>query len=499
MSEPTPLGDHVDLSNGTFHDKVTGKEETTVQTVQVNIAPESSSAADSSGPVPRKNLQLSPVGRDALAAALRDSTQTIPQLSSFLERSEWSRSDLGQLIEVLNGVTECLETECLVRDHLLCLVQGLDLAVDAREFVTTCMPQAATARALRRALLASTNDLPQAAPKGLSEHLETAVLRRPANDTHGRTTLMDLVLRLALEADVDTHDQAFGAWCQNSGYDVGELNSLRHQLTSQDRAERCRLLVHLRGDPDHDWPCEGTAWVFKGGNQEPLAEYPSLRCEPSTDGVAILVDEVLEWAHDLPDVTLLERVHIAVPARTLLCWRAEETDVGVMLGADHEVVVHWGGRLRPSKHLRSLVRHALYRLKRIEQHHQVYGAVDWVSLEESEFMENIKKGTYRGPLGLRCTPIGQEDLFEALLAQFPIMLWPEQTVPEGDEVEQAVEHEWVTLPGGFTGAYRTAWTCAQEQVPPLARLRAVWDDRHWLTFCRTLSKHRAGIASPSGA
>ncbi|MER5790531.1 hypothetical protein [Streptomyces sp. NPDC001980] len=450
--------------------------------------------------------QLSPIGSRALAAALRSAAETLPQLNALLDRSRWSRPDLGRLLDSLGAAPPGPE-----RDHLLCLAQGLDHAVDVGSFITAWMPRAATAVGLRRALLACVSGLGGVTPQGLSEHLDTVVLRRPVTDVDGRASLLGFVLRLATEAGIDTDNPEFDAWCQQSGYDIGEANALRQKAMAQARARHRRLLIHLRGDPARDWPEEGRAWLLDEmtddttgrTTEKATAEHPSLRCAPSADGVAALLDEVLDWVHDLPDITLLHRVDIAMPARTLLCWRAEEADVGSRLGAHHDVVLHWGDRMHPPQHLRGLARAARYRLYHIDVQDQVSGCLDWVAADmvdnQSAFEENLRKDVYPGALGLRSAPIGQEDLFEALLAQFPILLWPERAVSAWVPIEETVREQWVNLPGGFTTAYKTAWSCPEDEVPPLARLRAVWDDHHWLTFCRTIGRHRAGIALADSA
>ncbi|MFM9706467.1 vWA-MoxR associated conflict system protein [Streptomyces galilaeus] len=461
--------------------------------------PAASCTADAAVPSSPSYLRVSAVGSRALAYALDAAAEVIPQVGELLEQPGWSRQDISRLLDTLAGVAQCSE-----RTHLVRLARGLDLALDAGAFITTWMPQAATGAALRRALLATTVGLRGIDPQGLSEHLDTVILRRPASDTEGRTALLGFVLRLAVEAGIDTEDQAFSTWCQDGGYDIGQANIMREKITAEIQPRDRRLLVHLRGECVSDWPEEGMAWLLDEATGQPVAECSPLSCEASAEGVAALLDEVLEWVHDLPEAQLLHRVDIAMPAPTLLCWRAEETDVGARLGAHHEVVVHWGERLRPPQHLRRLVRQARYRLRHIEQQNQVSGYVGWVSADlahdQAVFNEELRKNTYPGALGLRFPPTGQKDQFEMLLAQFPILLWPEQAVPRWDAVEEIVRDEWVKLPGGFTTAYRTAWACRQDdEIPPLAMLRAVWDDHHWLDFCHTMSTHRAGIAPASGA
>ncbi|MFI1028378.1 hypothetical protein [Streptomyces sp. NPDC020951] len=445
------------------------------------------------------NLGVSALGSQALTSTLATAAEAIPQLNEYLDQPEWSRPAIRRLLGTLAEVPQCLE-----RTHLLRLAQGLDLAIDAGAFIARWMPQAALGAAVRRAVLASTVGLGGLDPQGLAEHLDVVVLRRPDGDPEGRTALLGFVLRLAVEAGIDSDDQAFRTWCTEGGYDIGKASILRSTVLAESRPRDRRLLVHLRGDRTHDWPDEGMAWLLDEATGESVAECSPLSCEPSAEGVAALLDEVLDWVDGLPEDPFPHRVDIAMPTRTLLCWRAEEADVGTRLGAHHEVVVHWGERLRPPQHLRRLIRQARHRLRHIEERNQVSGCVGWVTAEladdQSAFHEELLKNTYPGALGLRFAPTGQEDQFEMLLAQFPIVLWPEQAAPEWSAIEEIVRDEWVRLPGGFTKAYRTAWACPQDdQIPPLAMLRAVWDDRPWLDFCRTMSRHRVGIAPAGGA
>ncbi|KUL66758.1 hypothetical protein ADL28_03140 [Streptomyces violaceusniger] len=470
------------------------------RTQRPNCIPEQSLSQPAAAAAPETvpGLWLSDIGRDGLAAALRDSVAAIPESDAYRAWPRWSRPDIAQLLDMLSRAPQCLE-----RDRLVWLAQGLDLALDAGEFITAWMPRAATEKALRRALLACTNGLGDMTPQGLSQHLDAVILRRPACDADGRMALLSFILRLAAEAGIDTEDQAFTNWCRDNGYDIGMANNLRQELKEQMQGRHQRLLIHLRGGPGHDWPEEGQAWLLDEttGQRTPS---PPLRCAPHADGVAALLGDVLVWADGfLSKGRLLRRVDIAMPARTLLCWRAEETNVDIKLGAHHEVVVHWGDRMHLPQHMQLLARQASHRLRETERQDQACGRIDWVSLntayDQSAFEEDLKNNAYPAALGLRFAPIGQEDWFETLLARFPILLWPGEPVPEWTAVEAAVREQWVNLPGGFTTAYRTAWTGRGDAPPPLARLRAVWEDDNWLEFCREMSGHRAGIASASGA
>lgn len=460
--------------------------------------PPASQPETAATPEPVADPRLSTIGSTALSTVLRESTAAIPHLNASLPLSGWPRSDIGRLLKALGDAPPCPE-----RDRLLCLAQGLDLALEARAFITAWMPQAATPAALRRVLLACVTDLGKLRPQGLSEHLDTVVLRRPDTDVYGRTALLSFILRLAAEAGINTDDEQFSNWCHRNGYEVDEVNILRRRLIAQGQARHLRLVVYLRGKSARSWPQEGGAWIFDEKTGQSTAECPPLSCAPSDKGVAELIDELLEWADSRPEGKLLNRVDIAMPARTMLSWRPEEADVGTRLGAHYEVVVHWGERIQPSQYLRRLTRLARKRLEHVEQQDEVHGCMDWMSAEvasnPAELENRRLTNAYPGALGLRFAPIGQEDFFEALLAQFPILLWPDAPVPEWDMVEEHVRDQWVNLPGGFTTAYRNAWSCPQAAVPPLARLRAAWDDHHWLEFCRTMGSHKAGIAPVGGA
>ncbi|MFD8987128.1 hypothetical protein ACFVZ4_03585 [Streptomyces goshikiensis] len=433
-------------------------------------------------------------GARYLAGALRRAAATEPALAVHLDRPSWTREDLARLLTDLAPAPAGPEGIRL-RD----VARGLALAMDAHAFIAAWMPQAADPAALRRVLLDCVADSARVRPHGLAEHLDAVALYRPAADPDSRRALLRFVVHLAVAAGVDTADPAFHDWCRAGGYDIAEADRLRQRFRRRAEDARRRLVVHLRGAPAQEWPDTAEAWLLDERGR-PTDELPVMPCEPSAAGVAETLCKVLEWAEDLPGLTYLHRVDIALPTRTLLRWRAEEADVGTRLGAHHQVVLHWGERLHPPQHLRRLARQAGYRLRHVEEEgDEVYGAIDWVDPgaadARDDFEERLRKNEYPGALGLRFVPDGRESLFEALVAQFPILLWPDRTVSEWTAVEEEVRDRWVTLPGGFTDAYRAAWTRADDAPPPLAGLRAVWDDRPWLDFCRTTGTHTAGIGT----
>ncbi|WP_405982908.1 hypothetical protein [Streptomyces sp. NBC_00158] len=413
------------------------------------------------------------------------------------------RRTLAELVRVLDTTDTAPEGPELRR--LREVAGALALALDAHAFIAAWMPQAAHPAALRRALLDCVADTPGLRPGGLAEHLDAAVLHRPVDDPDGRATLLRFVVRLAATAGLDTGDDAFTDWCHRAGQDLATAELLHRRFRNLADDARRRLVVHLRGTtPADDRPGSADAWLLDDRGR-PTHTRPTTPCGPDPDGLADTLADILDWADGVLGTALLHRVDIALPAPTLLHWRPEEADVGIRLGAHHQVVLHWGARIHPPGHLRRLSRQAAYRLRHVEDGGDaVYGSVDWVDPatagNREDFEERLGRNDYPGALGLRFAPADPDPdhQFEALLARFPILMWQDRAVTAWPAVEEEVRDRWVTLPDGFTHAYRTAWTCAEDAAPPLARLRAVWDDGHWLAFCRTSSTHTAGITAAAG-
>lgn len=439
----------------------------------------------------------SALGEQALDTALHRAAAAESALAVQLDRPRRTSEDLARLRDAADAAPATPETLRLRE------VAGvLALALDAHAFIAAWMPQAADPAALRRVLLDCVADTPGLRPRGLAEHLDAVVLHRPVADPDGRATLLRFVVRLAATAGIDIGDEAFTDWCRRGGLDLAEAHRLHRRFRDLADDARRRLVVHLRSAAESDdWPGSADAWLLDDRGRQTHA-WSGLPCGPDAAGLADTLADILDWAHDLLGGALLHRVDIALPARTLLHWRPEEADVGIRLGAHHQVVLHWGSRIHPPGHLRRLSRQAAYRLRHVEDEgNAVYGSVEWVDPATAEnredFEERLGRNDFPGALGLRFAPAapGPDHLFEVLLARFPILLWQDRAVTAWPAVEEDVRARWVTLPGGFTDAYRTAWTCAEDAAPPLALLRAVWDDGHWLGFCRATSTHTAGIGT----
>ncbi|MGE7387214.1 hypothetical protein ACQKM2_17215 [Streptomyces sp. NPDC004126] len=446
---------------------------------------------------PARPERPSALGEQALDTALRRAAAAHPVLADQLDLPHRTPEDLARLLDAADTAPVTPETRRLRE-----VAGALTLALAAHAFVAAWMPQAAHPAALRRALLDCVADPLGLRPHGLAEHLDAAVLHRPVDDPDGRATLLRFVVRLAATAGVDIGDEAFTDWCRREGHDLATAQQLHLRFRNPADDARRRLVVHLRATtPADNRPGSADAWLVDGRGR-PTHTRPTTPCPPDPEDLADVLADILEWADGILGATLLHRVDIALPARTLLHWRPEEADVGIRLGAHHQVVLHWGARIQPPGHLRRLSRQAAYRLRHVEDlGDAVYGSVDWVdpatAQNRDDFEERLGRNDYPGALGLRFAPADPDpdDLFEVLLARFPILLWQDRPVTAWPAVEEDVRDRWVTLPGGFTHAYRRAWTCADDAAPPLSRLRAVWDDEPWLAFCRTTSTHTAGIGT----
>lgn len=409
------------------------------------------------------------------------------------------RADRGGGSSTLRALRGQLESRgpSPARERGLGLIDNLALALDAVAFVRSWMPRALTSDRLKRALLETLPDTVGGSLGSDVDYMERIALRYPVEERDCARWLVSFVLRLALAANVDTDDPALDHWAGNL-IDPVTFNDLRTLLRARNTKTRYRLIVSLHASPTGTWPETVSAWLLDGRN---LVEHAEFRCaRPMQAEVERAVGDAMEWAGELLDDPGLGvgRVDVALPTALLPLWRPEEVDVGSRLGLRHDVVVCWSDRLNPSVRLNEV----LARLRDISGRGGEE-VLDWLGGDDvrdlGELEDRLKDGTFQRAIGLRFPPTGQETLLELLLCASPILLWPDDPTDGWALLEQEVRDRWPSLPAGFSAAYREKWRASSDEVlPPLARLRAVWDDADWLAVCTRVRRHRAGIAATPG-
>ncbi|MDT9684645.1 hypothetical protein RND61_21680 [Streptomyces sp. TRM76323] len=339
----------------------------------------------------------------------------------------------------------------------------------------------------------------------LRDAVEYLLLRAPVAGKRRMGPLVDFVALLAHETGVDPGTPAVRDWAAALGA-VIDLNDAFERLADRTRDMRLRLVVSLHAAVGDEWPESLAAWLLDGGEVRDREEFA---CSPDRAGVERQVGAALRWASRLAagmDVPL-RRVEVAAPAPLLLQWRPEETDFGMRLGADHDVVLRWSDRIQPPDHLWWINDRARRTLRAMEDCSDGT-RLEWLGEPDTRQARELRDRLLGGPrtraVALEHRPPHLGDVLETLLASSPIVLWPEDEahrVPA--EARRYLDAHWHLLPGEFCRAYRDRWSgCGTAAAGwsgrgHLARLRTVWDDAEWLDFCRWFEQFATDGESPA--
>ncbi|MER5386442.1 hypothetical protein ABT040_40460 [Streptomyces sp. NPDC002688] len=370
-------------------------------------------------------------------------------------------------------------------------VNALITAATTTKFIRSFLGADLTTDRLRRALnllLSAEPHVPSAAPdltdQDILDHLS---FEHPAGEDC-RRWVTRFVLLLAQEAERDLDEPILLAWAES--IDAQILVNDARAFARQCRAERrLSLVVSLHSSLAGDWPDALDCWLLQDGS---LLQRTAIRCEtPGRAGAEEALDDAVIWAEDEADALgfPLRRVDIALPTSLLLDWRPEEAGIDELLGLRHQVVLHWSGRLTPTRLLKRLQGAVRDRWEAVVN--SLQGApVDWVGTDESlrpdRLRAALRLGHYPRAIGLNHHPgAAREPLMEMLLGYTPVLIWPDQDTDRAEQWCQDLNRHWPSLPDGILHAYRRVWKGGHPEA--IADLRLVWDNGEWLDFCRRLS------------
>ncbi|MET7285121.1 hypothetical protein [Streptomyces sp. NPDC005573] len=344
---------------------------------------------------------------------------------------------------------------------------------------------------LRRALsavLTAEAQRPTAVPRPtLPEAVDHFVHEHPVTDPDCLRWLTRFVVLLGTEAGQDPADPAVRRWARSIDASVA-LNDALAFARELREDQQLSLVVSLHASLTGDWPDSVDAWLLQDGAVVGHEQYDT----PGADQARVeeVLDEAVLWAEDEARERGLglHRLDVALPAARLLDWHPEEAGLGVWLGHQFVVVLHWSGRLAPTRPLRRLQNVVMDRWERMLS--STAGVpVDWLdrqAVRDPEVLRGeLRRGRYARGIGLLYHPAGDETLMETLLSYTPVFLWPRRDSHHAAG-RDCLERYWPTMPVGLTHAYRRRWL--GDDGEPVADLRAVWDSGEWLAFCRGISR-----------
>lgn len=371
------------------------------------------------------------------------------------------------------------------------LLDSLRAAHETVAFLRSFMPELLAVKALRRALIAAGGSGgPSAGPARIAQvtsdvdAAEYAAISYPRAHRSWRPQLTRFVVELADDVGLDLGAPALREWALSLDAIV-PFNSaveIRRKWRSE---RRLRLIVGLHYARSGDWPDKLGVWLLYDGE---VYQRRDIGCLPDQRGAEEALAEAVDWANGHAEElgVTLRRVEVAVPVSILLRWRPEEVRHFRRLGLDYEVLTRWSQRLDHGNKMLRSNRNARLRLTDIDEDASIERP-QWLHAPQvadlAALLDGFINGRHSPAIGLADDPGENERLFELLLEFTPILIWP-LAGRLGPEQQDAVSARWSELPAAFTDAYRAL--CTEGDGGPLAGLRAIWDDKEWLNFCRDL-------------
>lgn len=408
-------------------------------------------------------------------AALRD-------LSSAITAASWDPARI-RLARLLGDLQIALCTTAFLQSWL-------------SQSLTTTMLRAAAA-SLRPGPGGNLLRIPGSTFGRVQDVVEYLALQYPGSHDGCREWICRFVVALAQRAGRELDAPELIAWARRIDA-VMAFNAAVENAARQQADRRLRLIVSLHASVAGDWPPTLDAWLMDG-SEAVAHEVFHNRPEPDRAGAEEALAAAVDWAEtcaaDLDSELRLLRIEVAAPSALLLRWRPEAVTLGRRLGVDYDVIVRWSQRLNPPSGLKWINNHAVKRWERIGPH-AATAPVDWLSRHDTHnaerLSEHLLNDRYARAIGLDHVPGGGTqlpgaELLNLLLAFSPVVLWPGAQDGFPPDCQDAFGDYWHTLPTGFIDAYRKAWRDEPtgEPVHVVARLRAIWDDLDWLSFCKS--------------
>lgn len=416
---------------------------------------------------------IGPLGLEDLDSAIQTWHEEYPKPDT------WTPATLQKLRETVE------QSGALGRHNVLRVIDALSLAVEAAEFLSS----ASTIQLTTEKLRTSARRAGIRSPTGLTGWplliflLEYAVLRSPVVSRSPSAPLAKFVAALMIATSTPRDDPLLRRWTKKWRLDT-EVNDAFDALDATPDRTQLRLVLSL-ADGFTAWPDSVQAWLLRPGETPtPQTSFPcSTRGRPATEDA---IRKALDWAAEASEPGETPRyVDIAAPAHLLAEWRPERADVGLYdLGAEHNVLAQWSGRLQPGSHLKRINDSARRAWQAMDEHPDV--PLVWVTRDDLHdvraFAGHLRAGRMSGlAIGLDHRPAHLAEVLGLLLPYSPVLVWPGSDDVAGDPWPDVVCENWDVLPHELSEAFRT-WSLGRATA--LAHVRCAWHDRDWLEFCR---------------
>ncbi|MFE5097178.1 hypothetical protein ACFRCI_44525 [Streptomyces sp. NPDC056638] len=374
------------------------------------------------------------------------------------------------------------------RDRAKDAVHSMLTSIRTVGFLRDWLGSELTTARLRQALRVLLASEHRALASPVTDFTDVAILDQLAFDhsvtrNNGKPSVAEFVVRLALASGKDLASPELHAWARSVDAQQ-ELNDAVTKVLNCREDQQLRLAVSLDSSLTGGWPEAVSAWLLQDGE---LLDRQDFSC-PTVDrgGAEAAIEAAAVWAEDHAEALgrRLRWLDVAVPSGVLLEWRPEEAGEGLRFGVQYDVVLHWSRRLAPDPLLRRIQGAVNDRWEEIAACTGV--PVDWLddsdTADRPPLQGRLRDGLYRRGIGLMHHTGLDDQLMEILLSYTPVLLWPQGAEGFPADRHSCLEPQWLTMPEGLGHAYQRRWR--GENAGHFADLRAVWDDRDWLRFCR---------------
>lgn len=283
------------------------------------------------------------------------------------------------------------------------------------------------------------------------------------------------------------------------------VNSRLRELNHQPYGEWAPRLVLVLADDGGESIVRVDAWLLFGravlGNQR----FP---CGPGDESLKTALAKAVAWAAPWANMAGKKLQHIDVAAPTLVlldCPPEEQVVRRQKLGVNYTVTTRWSGLLTPPPDatvddMLQVGEQLLVSLNDIN-----CSGPKWLHVEQLATVDQLQEHLSNHGFGqqvwaLTSLPETHWDFAaQELLEHTPALVWPRhKNVSDEQVIKASVGKHWQVLPQQIAHAYQQHLSGAgqshDDDLGPLATVRAAWHDKDWQAFCRR--RARAIVRAP---
>lgn len=293
----------------------------------------------------------------------------------------------------------------------------------------------------------------------------------------------------------DTPPEDLAAWAHNLRLNPA-FNSRLHELNQHPHADRTPRLILVLEDDGGESIVRVDAWLLYGRAVITSRRFP---CGSGERGFTTALADAVAWSRPRANIAKrpLTSIDVAEPTLTLLENPPEEQAFRkkTALGVQYTVTTRWSGLLTPPygttvDDMLQVGEHLLAHLNDTDG----CSGPHWLSPDQLRTVEHVQEHLSNHGLGQQAWAVPslpESDwvvIAQELLEHTPALIWPRgKGLSDEQRAKRSVARYWRSLPQQVAEAYRQnrkGSLSHDDDLAPLAAVRAAWHDRDWQAFCR---------------